>query len=269
MPHSTNPADGVRTYFEDAGGAGPPVLFYTGFADPLEVAKESRLARALNGEFRLIFADHRGQGGSDKPTEPGAYALPTRVGDAVAVLDALGIERAHFLGSSWGARLGFALGEHAPERVLSLVLCGNQPYAWNLESPTAHAVAAAVAASRQEGMKGFVEAFESALDYRFPEPERTWTLEKNEPAALEAAWRSAQVEEGPISQDLTRWRVPCLICVGEADEMLDQAKRAAEEIPGARFVPLAGHSHISAFYEADDLLLPHILELLRSATPKQ
>ena len=268
MPYATNPVDGVRTYFEDSGGAGSPVLFYTGFADPLEVAKSSGLARALSGEFRLIFADHRGQGGSDKPHEASAYLLGTRVEDAVAVLDALGIERAHFLGSSWGARLGFALGERAPERMLSLVLCGNQPYTWNLESPTAQAVAAAIAASRQEGMKGFVETFETALAYRFPEPERTWTLEKNEPAALEAAWRSALVE-GPVSQDLSKWRAPCLICAGEADEMHDDAKRAAEEIPGARFVSLAGHSHISAFYEADDLLLPHIVELLCSVSAKQ
>jgi pimeloyl-ACP methyl ester carboxylesterase len=266
MPYATNPVDGVRTYFEDSGGEGPPVLFYTGFADPLEVAKASGLARALRAEFRLVFADHRGQGGSDKPRDVSAYALATRVADAVAVLEALRIERAHFLGSSWGARLGFALGEHAPERVLSLVLCGNQPYAWDLESPTGQAVAAAVAASKQEGMKGFVETFESALDYRFPEPERTWTLEKNDPAALEAAWRSAQVE-GPVSPDLSTWRVPCLICVGEADEMHDDAKRAAEDIPGAKFISLAGHSHISAFYEADDVLLPHIVELLRSATP--
>jgi pimeloyl-ACP methyl ester carboxylesterase len=268
MPYATNPVDGVRSYFEDSGGADPPVLFYTGFADPLEVAKSSGLARELGREFRLIFADHRGQGGSDRPPEASAYALATRVEDAVAVLDALRLERAHFLGSSWGARLGFALGEHASERVLSLVLCGNQPYAWNLESPTAQAVAAAIAASRQEGMKGFVETFESALGYRFPEPERRWTLEKNDPAALEAAWRSVQAE-GAVSQDLNRWRVPCLICVGEADEMHDDAKRAAEEIPGARFVSVAGHSHISAFYEGDDLLLPHILEVLRSATTQQ
>ena len=184
----------------------------------------------------------------------------------MGVLDALAIERAHFLGSSWGARLGFALGEHKPERVLSLVLCGNQPYPWDFESPVAHAVAAAVAAARQEGMAGFVETFEAALGYRFPEPQRTWTLEKNAPAALEAAWRSTQAE-GPISEDLSRWRVPCLICAGEADEMHDDARKAAAEIPGARFVSLAGHSHISAFYEADDLLLPHILDLLRSATP--
>ena len=268
MPYASNPVDGVRTYFEDSGGAGAPVLFYTGFADPLQVAYGSRLARALSGEFRLTFADHRGQGGSDKPREASAYALPTRVGDAVAVLDALGISRAHFVGSSWGGRLGFAMAEHAPERVLSLVVCGNQPYAWDLESPTARGVGAAIAASRREGMKGFVETFEASLSYRFPEPERTWTLEKNEPAALEAAWRSAHVE-GPVSQDLSAWRVPCLICAGEADEMHDAAKRAAEEIPGAKFVSLTAHSHISAFYEADDLLLPHILELLRSAPPQQ
>ena len=263
MSYATNRADGVRTYFEDAGGAGPPILFYSGFADPLEVPKASGLARALSGEFRLIFADHRGQGGSDKPHEAEAYELRRRVGDAVAVLDALGLEHAHFLGSSWGARLGFALGEHAPERVLSLVLCGNQPYAWDLESPIAQAVAAAIAASRQEGMQGFVAAFETALGYRFPEPDRKWTLEKNDPAALEAAWRSVQLE-GPVSQHLGTWRVPCLICVGEADEMHDAARQAAEEIPGARFVSLASHSHISAFYEVDGLLLPHILELLRS-----
>ena len=48
--------------------------------------------------------------------------------------------------------------------------------------------------------------------------------------------------------------------------MHDDAKRAAEEIAGARSVSLAGHSHICRFYEADDLLLPQMLALLHSAT---
>lgn len=150
--------------------------------------------------------------------------------------------------------------------MLSLVLCGNQPYEWNLSSPTGLAVAAAVEASRRDGMAGFVETFESELGYRFPEPDRTWTLELNDPAALEAAWRSA-LTEGPISQDLAKWRVPCLICAGAADEMHEDAVRAAREIPGATFVSLPGHSHISAFYEADDELLPHILDFLHGAKP--
>jgi pimeloyl-ACP methyl ester carboxylesterase len=266
LPLATNPRDGVCTYFEDSGGSAPPLLFYTGFADPLDVPKASALARSLSEDFRLIFADHRGQGRSDKPRVPSAYALPTRVADAVAVLDALGLDRAHFIGSSWGARLGYALGEHAPERVSSLVLCGNQPYAWNLDTPTTRAVAGAIAAAKQGGMTAFMETFESGLDYRFPEPDRTWILEQNDPAALDAAWRSVAAE-GPISKDLRKWRLPCLICSGESDEMHDDAKRAAREIPGAIFVSLDGHSHISAFYEADDVLLPHILALLRSTTP--
>ena len=84
MPYAINRVDGVRTYFEDADGASRPVLLYTGFADPLEVAKSSRLARALSGEFHLVFADHRGQGASDRPREASAHAPTTRVGDAVA-----------------------------------------------------------------------------------------------------------------------------------------------------------------------------------------
>ena len=71
---------------------------------------------------------------------------------------------------------------------------------------------------------------------------------------------------GPISQDLTKWRVPCLIYAGAEDEMHDNAERAAAEIPGAVFVSLPGHTHLSAERVADELL-PHVLELFRSAVP--
>ena len=113
---------------------------------------------------------------------------------------------------------------------------------------------------RDDGLRGDLRVGAPISVYRTgPELE----LEKNDPAALEAAWRSAQLE-GPISQDLGNWQVPCLICAGAADEMHDDARRAAKEIHGATFVSLAGHSHISAFYEADALLLPHIVDLLHS-----
>ncbi|MDP9243098.1 MAG: alpha/beta hydrolase, partial [Actinomycetota bacterium] len=240
-------------------------LFYPGFTDPLEYAKATPLARALRGDFRLIFADHRGQGRSDKPRNVDAYALATRVHDVVAVLDELGTDRTHFIGFSWGARLGFAIGEHKPERVLSLVLCGNQPYAWDLSSPMALAVSHAAEALEEEGMAGFVKRWETSIGTRFPEPSRTWILE-NDPAAIYAAWRSVHVE-GTISPDLTRWRVPCLICAGDKDEMHENARRASSEIPGAAFLSLSGHTHFSAEGEADELL-PHVLDLFRSTTPK-
>jgi pimeloyl-ACP methyl ester carboxylesterase len=261
LPYATNPIDHLEIYFEDAGGAGSPIVVYTGFLDPIEVAQSAGLVLALQPEFRLIFADHRGHGRSAAPHEPGAYALPTRVADHVAVLDALGLERTHVLGFSWGARLGFAIGELAPERVRALVLCGNQPYGWNLSTPIALAVAAGARAARDSGMVGFIEAFEDGVGMRFPEPARTLEL-RNDPDAIHAAWASV-FAEGAIAEDLSAWRVPCLIYVGAADEMHDAARRAAEEIPTATFLSLPGHTHLSSEGEIEQVLDP-IRGLLRA-----
>src|ERR671910_2156874 len=132
MPYARNALDGRRVYFEDDGGDGAPVVLHGGIIDSDDLVRESNIAQALQKlpeEFRLIYVAHRGVGRSDKPHEVEAYAMPLRVADAVAMLDELGIERAHFIGNSWGGRLGFGIGEHAPERVLSLVIGGQQPYA--------------------------------------------------------------------------------------------------------------------------------------------
>jgi pimeloyl-ACP methyl ester carboxylesterase len=69
----------------------------------VDLVRGSHIAQALQGlpdGFRLIYADHRSLGRSDKPHEAEAYAMPLRVADAVTVLDELGIERAHFIGNS-------------------------------------------------------------------------------------------------------------------------------------------------------------------------
>jgi pimeloyl-ACP methyl ester carboxylesterase len=204
-------------------------------------------------------------GRSEKPHDVAAYALPTRVADVVAVLDELGIERAHYLGSSWGARLGFAVGERAPERFRALVLLGNQPYAWDTTTALYHGLSEAMDALRRGGIDAFVERWESAIGQRFPEPGRSMMFD-NDPAALDAAFRSVH-EEGPVSADLRAWRIPCLISVGEEDEMRGDAERAAAEIPGAVFVPLPRRTHFSAEHVVDELLEP-VLRLLRGASPE-
>lgn len=261
MPYAINPLDDVRIYFEDAGGSGSPVVAYSGFPDPIEVTEGSALIHRLRDEFRLILADHRGHGRLGAPHDPTAYALRTRVADHTAVLDAAGVPTAHVIGFSWGARLGFAIGELVPERVRSLVLCGNQPYEWDLTTPIAATVAAGAEASVRGGMEGFLDAFESGVGVRFPEPARSLELQ-NDPEAIRAAWRSVS-EEGAISDDLSRWQVPCLIYVGAEAEMHEAARRAADEIPNATFLSLPGHSHLSSEGEVDRVIDP-ILHLLRS-----
>ncbi len=75
----------------------------------------------------MILADHRGLGRlgrSGKPHDREAYSMRLRVTDALAVLDELGISKAHFIGTSYGGRLCFGAGGHAPGRVLFLVIGG-------------------------------------------------------------------------------------------------------------------------------------------------
>jgi pimeloyl-ACP methyl ester carboxylesterase len=261
MPFATNAVDGTRVYFED-DGEGVPVVLHGGFLDSIAEVRDSRIAQALpTDEFRLIYVDHRGLGRSDKPHDLDAYAMPLRVGDAVSVLDELGIERAHFIGTSWGGRLCFGIGEHAPQRVLSLVIGGQQPYAWP-DSPITRVVTDGLVASRTEGTEALVQALEAFWNVQFPETRRVRWLE-NDPAALDAAWKAA-LAEGAISKDLRAWHVPCLIFIGAGDaDFLDQARRAASEIPNAEFISLVGLDHYGAHTGQDDPLLDAILRMLR------
>lgn len=267
MPYATNALDGSRVYFEDDGGDGEAVVFHGGILDSVELVRASNIARALrelSDEFRLIYADHRGIGRSDKPHEVESYAMPLRVADAVAVLDELDIERAHFIGASYGGRLGFGIGEHAPDRVLSLVIGGQQPYAINLDGPLARVVTETLAESRRQGsLEPFVEALESFSGIRFPDAQRTLYLD-NDAAAIEAA-SSAMVSEGEISKDLRAWQVRCLIYAGSGDDFHDQARQAADEIPNAEFVSLEELDHVGAHLARADPLLPTVLRTLRGS----
>jgi pimeloyl-ACP methyl ester carboxylesterase len=184
------------------------------------------------------------------------------VGDAVGILDELSLERAHFIGMSWGGRLGFGIGEHAPERVLSLIIGGQQPYEWP-DSPITRAVSQGLAAARAKGAEGVVEALEAFWNIRFPDERRArWVA--NDAAALEAAWTTA-LSEGPAAHDLRAWQVPCLIFMGAADnDFMEQAQRAAKEIPSAEFLALGEANHYAAHTSSEELLLDAVLRTLRA-----
>jgi pimeloyl-ACP methyl ester carboxylesterase len=264
MPYATNARDAARVHFEDDGGPGAPVVLLGGFLDPVELVRRAPIARALQelgDELRLIFVDHRGHGRSDRPHDDEAYAMPVRVADVVAVLDLLGIERANVLGISWGGRLGLGLGAYAPERLRSLIVIGQHPYAIDPDGPLARVVGAAMAASTERGIVALVEAFE-AIAGRYPDDVRSAYL-ACDAAAMRAAWRAAMAE-GAVADDLSRWDVRCLICVAEGDrDFFDQAKRAASEIPGARFVAIPDTDHLGVDTARVDPVLPAVLRMLR------
>ena len=264
MPFTNNAIDGSRVYFEDSGGEGSPVVVLGGFLDPIDLVRRTPLARAFEAmpvAFRLIYVDHRGHGRSDKPHNPAAYAMPTRVADVVAVLDAAGIGAAHLVGLSWGGRLALGIQARAPDRVRSLVIVGQQPYAMDPEGPLARVLADTLGAPGEPTIEPLIVAFESIAG-RYPDDVRAMYL-ACDAAAMRAAWTAAMAE-GPVSTRLQEWDVPCLFCMAAGDaDFLDPARRAVSEIPGADLVVVDDTDHLGMDTADAGPMWPAVLATLR------
>jgi pimeloyl-ACP methyl ester carboxylesterase len=102
-------------------GEGRPVLLLHGFPDSSHLWR-NQIPALVGAGFRVVAPDLRGFGESEKTQEVEAYALRNLLGDVVAVLDELGIERAHVVGHDWGAGLAWVTAGFAPERVDRLVV---------------------------------------------------------------------------------------------------------------------------------------------------
>ena len=71
--------------------------------------------------YRCITFDHRGTGESDKPIGPGAYSIELLVKDAIALMDKLGIEKAHIAGTSTGGCVLQNIALDHPDRVRACI----------------------------------------------------------------------------------------------------------------------------------------------------
>lgn len=112
-------ANGLTFNLAEAG-SGPPVLLLHGFPDCWRLWRHQLPALAEAGH-RVIAPDLRGFGGTDKPEKVEDYEMRTLVGDAVGLLDALGVDRAAVVGHDWGAALAWMVATFAPDRVSRLV----------------------------------------------------------------------------------------------------------------------------------------------------
>jgi pimeloyl-ACP methyl ester carboxylesterase len=112
-------------------GDGPPVLLIHGFPDS-SVLWRHQVPALTEAGFRTVAPDLRGFGESGKPDAVSDYAVGRAVGDMVAILDALDIERAHVVGHDWGAGVAWAMALLAPDRVDKLVVLSvGHPEAWS------------------------------------------------------------------------------------------------------------------------------------------
>ena len=120
MPHAVT-KDNVRLHFEEAG-SGTPIIFLHEFA--ADHTNWEPQMRYFSRGHRCIAYSARGYTPSDVPPSAEVYTYKHFYTDALAVLDHLGIAKAHLIGLSMGAYSSLQIGLNAPERALSMTLAG-------------------------------------------------------------------------------------------------------------------------------------------------
>ena len=108
-------------------GDGQPLILIAGFATTQNAWFP--LVRAFSKHYRVVTFDNRGIGGSNKPAGP--YSTKMMAGDTIALIDHLGIDKAHVLGGSMGGMIAQHIAIDHPQRVDKLILfstsAGGQP----------------------------------------------------------------------------------------------------------------------------------------------
>ena len=120
MPKIKTP-DGVQLYYEEAG-AGTPVVFVHEFAGDYRTWEPQM--RRFTRSHRCVTFSQRGYPPSDVPNDPERYGQDIARGDVIAVMDVLGIKKAHVVGHSMGAYTALHVGIRHPERCISVTAAG-------------------------------------------------------------------------------------------------------------------------------------------------
>jgi 3-oxoadipate enol-lactonase len=113
-------ANGIRMNYDLSGKKGAPVVVLS-HSLSCNLLMWNPQIDALNPYFRVLRYDTRGHGATD--ASPGSYTLELLAEDVTGLLDALGMDRVHFVGLSMGGMIGQCLVLNHPHRLKSLVLC--------------------------------------------------------------------------------------------------------------------------------------------------
>jgi 3-oxoadipate enol-lactonase len=210
--------------------------------------------------FRVLRYDTRGHGHSDAPK--GSYTIEQLTGDVIGLLDALGIERANFLGISMGGLTGIALAARHPERLNRVVLSNT---AARIGSPEVWVPRAKRA--REEGMFAIADAvlprwfsakFIESEPLVFAQIRDVFVHTDNEGYASNCE----AIDAADLRGELAGIKVPSLVIAGTHDvsTTAEQGRALASGIPGARYVELDAF-HISNIERAGEYA-PIVLDFL-------
>lgn len=235
--------DKVQLYYQTAGDQTNPALLLSNSLGTRWQMWQPQID-ALTKYFYVISYDSRGHGESDKPAGP--YSL-TRLGqDALCVLGALGIKKAHFCGISMGGLTGLWLAVYAPERFLKIVVANTAAKIGTKEGWQSRAAAVreqglaelAISAPQRWFTPGFIRKHAALVE------QLTDTLAEQDKEGYAACCDA--LAEADLRADLSRIQLPLLVIAGSADPVttVADAEAIVQACPSASLVSLKA-SHIS------------------------
>jgi 3-oxoadipate enol-lactonase len=238
-------ANGININYQVDGAEGAPwLVFSNSLATNLSAWDDQ--AREFGRSFRVLRYDQRGHGATDAPG--GRYSFDTLIADAIALMDALQIKKAHFAGLSMGGATALGLAELHPERLDKVIVC---------DSPCQSTPVSAqqweerIAVAEKDGMEALVEPTVTRwfppeiIKANLPYLDRIRQMIRSTPAAGFIGCAAALAAHDYASAARTVKR-PVLFLAGEKDGVTPAAMRKLNTaLPGSKYVELAGAGHIS------------------------
>jgi pimeloyl-ACP methyl ester carboxylesterase len=269
-------ANGVQIEIDVSGPAlGEPLLLIMGLGMQLTDWPEGLVAQLVAQGFRVLRYDHRDIGLSQPLDELGhpnmplammnrmlglrvdaPYSLADLADDALGVLDALGIERAHVCGASMGGMVAQHLAVRQPERVRSLTLMmssSGSPWLPSVDARVQMALVSTPPGRHDDAglVAHFVQLNRMIGSPAYPEPEDSltqrvaaWLARSYRPQAV-ARQLLAVTADGDRSAMLAQIKVPTHIVQGQEDRLVRAAagRDLAKRIRGAVLHEIAGMGH--------------------------
>lgn len=225
-------------YHVERSGVGAPIVLLHGFTG--SAASWRGLLPALHAAgFETIAIDLLGHGQTDSPADPRRYSAEAATADLVALLDALTIDRAVWLGYSMGARLALQLAIRYPDRVRALILESGSPGVGGDDERAARVRSDEALAERieRDGIEAFVDYWQSlplfAAQARLSAEARDGLRRqrlRNNPAGLANSLRGfGQGVQSFLGDRLIELTMPVCLIAGADD---DKYRRLAVEMAG-------------------------------------